>query len=171
MKISTWMAVVLMTVTMGRATMSEAQGMVAPKVAAEIHAVLDGMIATWNRHDMDGFAALLSEDCEWVNVVGAYWPTKAAIMKALRVYHATMFKDVGQHETGRSVSEIAPGVSISGVTFTMDDYKTPDGRVMHGVENRLTYIVVKQNGRWLVRSGHNTTIDPVAVAHDPNHQR
>jgi uncharacterized protein (TIGR02246 family) len=136
-----------------------------------VETTLDGMIETWNRHDMDGFAALLSEDCEWVNVVGAYWPTKAAIMKALRVYHATMFKDVGQHETRRSVSEIAPGVAIGVVTFTMDDYKTPDGRVMQGVTNRLTYIMVKQDGRWLVRSGHNTTIDPVAVAHDPNHQR
>jgi uncharacterized protein (TIGR02246 family) len=139
--------------------------------AKGVEATLDGLISTWNCNDMDGFAALLSEDCAWVNVVGAYWPTKAAIMKALRVYHATMFKDVKQHETGRSVSEIAPGVAMAVVTFTMDDYKTPDGRVMRGVENRITYILVKQDGRWLVRSGHNTTIDPIAVAHDPNHQR
>ncbi len=150
--------------------LAEERQMLATEDRKGVEATLDGMIATWNRHDMDGFGALLTEDCEWVNVVGAYWPTKAAIMKALRVYHATMFKDVGQHETSRSVSEIAPGVAIGIVTFTMDDYKTPDGRVMRGVENRLTYIMVKQDGRWLVRSGHNTTIDPIAVAHDPNNK-
>ncbi len=135
-----------------------------------VEAALDGLFATWNRHDMDGFAALLTEDCEWVNVVGAHWPSRAAVMTALRAYHATMFKDVSQHEVGRSVGEIAPGVAIAVVTFTMDDYRTPDGRFMSGVKNRITNILVKRDGGWLVRSGHNTTIDPVAVAHDPNNR-
>ncbi len=135
-----------------------------------IQTTLDEMVRTWNQNDLDGLAALLTEDCAWVNVVGAFWPTKMAVMSALRVYHATMFKGVQQHETGRSVGEIAAGVTIGVVTFTMDDYTTPDGRWMSGVKNRITYILVKREGSWLVRSGHNTTIDPIAVAHDPNNR-
>ncbi|MDX8512638.1 SgcJ/EcaC family oxidoreductase [Mesorhizobium captivum] len=30
----------------------------------------------WNRHDMDDFAALFSEDANFVNVVGMWWKNR-----------------------------------------------------------------------------------------------
>jgi len=145
-------------------------GMLSVEDKKGVDATLDGFASAWNRHDMDAYGALLTDDCEWVNVVGAYWPNKTAVMKAHRAYHATMFKNVSQHEVSRSVGEISPGVAIAVVTFDVDDYTTPDGRRMTGIRDRITYILVKKDAQWLIRSGHNTTIDPVAVAHDPNNQ-
>jgi uncharacterized protein (TIGR02246 family) len=149
------------------AQMKEAKVISVDEKAAVVQVVM-AMKDAWNRHDMDAYGALLTEDCEWVNVVGMNWVGKAAVMKAHRAFHATMFKETGVEVLGMQVTEIVPGVMMSTSTERMGDYKTPDGRVMTGVEDRMTLVVVKQaDGRWLVRSGHNTTIDPVAAKFDP----
>ena len=36
----------------------------------------------WNKHDMNAFADLFTDDAEWVNVVGMVWRGKPEVMKA-----------------------------------------------------------------------------------------
>jgi uncharacterized protein (TIGR02246 family) len=67
----------------------------------------------------------------------------------------------------RQPGEVAPGVALVTDTMQIGDYTTPSGQRMTGVEDRMTWIVVKREGKWLIRSAHNTTIDPMAAKHDP----
>jgi hypothetical protein len=41
------------------------------------------------------------------------------------------------------------------------------GRVVRGSRDRLSLVVVRRGGRWLIGHGHNTVIDPAAAPHDP----
>ena len=47
----------------------------------------------WNRHDMETFAKLFTEDADFVNVVGLWWKGRPEIKQAHEDSHATMFKN------------------------------------------------------------------------------
>ncbi len=133
-----------------------------------IQAVLTGFNDAWNRHDMDAFASFLADDCEWINVVGMHWNGKGQVVKAHRAFHATMFKDVSIHTLESEIGWVAPGVALAVVTSKADDYTTPSGQRMTNILDRLSLVLVKRDGRWLIRAGHNTTIDQAAARHDPS---
>jgi uncharacterized protein (TIGR02246 family) len=163
-----WIAVAVLTMIMGGATVSDAQMAVPAKDAAEIHAALDGMQAAWNHHDMTAFVSYMTDDVEWVNVVGMWWKGKAQVFKAHDRLHKTMFKDRMLHDAQTvELRMIAPGVVIATSVIPADGYTTGGGQVMPADRNVLTEAFVHRDGKWLVASGHNTTIVEEAQAHDP----
>jgi uncharacterized protein (TIGR02246 family) len=141
--------------------------MISPTDRDAVEKTLDGFTHVWNRHDMDAMAELVTGDCDWVNVVGMHWKGKAAVLKAHKAFHGGMFRDVSLHEIDRQIAEIAPGVALAIATSRLDDYLTPDGRRIVDPRARTTWVLTKQEDRWLVRSAHNTTVDPVAAKYDP----
>jgi hypothetical protein len=66
-----WFAVLALSSMLGVDGVARAQAMTVPeKDAVEIRAELQGMQDAWNRHDMKAFVTCMSDDVEWVNVVG-----------------------------------------------------------------------------------------------------
>ena len=59
-----------------------------------IREILKDQETAWNKHDMKAFTKAFRDDAEGINVVGMYWRGKAAILKHLTDYHATIFKDL-----------------------------------------------------------------------------
>lgn len=49
---------------------ANAQTTLSAQDVAQIHGVVDGLQAAWNRHDMTAFVNLMTDDVEWVNIVG-----------------------------------------------------------------------------------------------------
>lgn len=135
--------------------------------ATAARAVAAGYEEAWNRHDMRALDALFTEDAEWVNIVGMWWRGRAAVGQAHAAFHDTMFKDVPMRLEVDSVHTLAPDVLATVATLTMGDYTTPDGRVMRDSHDRLSLVLVRRGGRWLIGHGHNTVIDPVAAPFDP----
>ena len=133
----------------------------------EIEEVIQRFEDVWNSHRIAELGKLLTEDAEWINVVGMWWRGKENVVKAVEILHAGMFREVNTRLANREIREIAPGVVIVTVTQTMDEYETPDGRRMSGVVDRLTLVVVKKDGEWRITNGHNTTIDLRAQQHNP----
>jgi uncharacterized protein (TIGR02246 family) len=68
------------------------------KDAAEIRAELQGMQDAWNRHDMKAFVSCMSDDVEWVNVVGMWWKGKDQVYRAHEAFHQTIFKNRQLHD-------------------------------------------------------------------------
>lgn len=127
-----------------------------------------GLGGAWNANDMDAYASYLTEDCGWVNIVGMHWCGKAAVMKAHTVYLSTMFLGVQQEILESEISEIASDVALVVLTIRMGEFTTPDGRLEKDMQDRMTFVMVKQpDERWLIRAAHNTTIHPLAAKHDP----
>jgi uncharacterized protein (TIGR02246 family) len=138
------------------------------KDAAEIRAALNGMQAAWNAHDMKAFVSYMTDDVEWVNVVGMWWRGKGQVFKAHDTMHRGMFKDRSLHDPQTTeLRGVAPGVVIVTQVIPADAYTTPDGHVAPANRNVLTEVFVHRDGRWLVAEGHNTVIVEEAQAHDP----
>ena len=145
-----------------------AQTALGSRDAAEIQATLDGIQGAWNRHDMTAFVGYMTDDVEWVNVVGMAWRGKAQVLLAHDRMHRTTFKDRQWNDAeATELRLVAPGVVIATQAIPMDGFRSPDGTPAAPNRNLLTLVLVHRDTRWLVTEGHNTVIDPVAAAHDP----
>ena len=122
----------------------------------------------WNHHDMTAFCSYMTDDVEWVNVVGMWWKGKAQVFKAHDSMHKTIFKERQLHDaTDVELRAVAPGVVIATSTIPADAYVSPSGKQVPADRNVLTEVFVHRDGKWLVAEGHNTEIDEHAILHDP----
>ena len=158
----------LMVLLIGAPLHGHAQSALGSRDAAEIQATLDGIQAAWNRHDMDAFVSYMTDDVEWVNVVGMAWRGKAQVFLAHDRMHRTTFKDRQWNDAETTtLRRVAPDVVIATQAIPMDGFRAPDGSRAAPNRNMLTLVLVRRDARWLVAEGHNTVIDPLAAAHDP----
>ena len=141
--------------------------MTLPTIETGVCQTLQGLEDAWNRHDIQEYTAYLTEDCEWVNIVGMHWKGRAAVEKALDFYHRAIFRAMSLRTESMDVREVAPGVAVAVCAIRADAFAAPDGRTMPAALNRLTHVLVERDGRWLVASAQNTVVDPVAAPHDP----
>ena len=159
---------VVVVVLVGGVGVRAEGGVVAEKDAVEIRAALQGMTDAWNAHDMKKFVSYMTEDVEWVNVVGMWWRGKAQVYKAHERLHETMFRNRGLKDSERvEMRGIAPGVVVVTSIVPADGFTDSQGKVYPAGKNALTEVFVHRDGRWLVVEGHNTPIDEVAGKHDP----
>ncbi len=82
MRMARWIVVFVMAVALGSPLKGDAQSPIAAKDAAEIRAALNGIQAAWNHHDMTAFVSYMTDDVEWVNIVGMCWRGKAQVFLA-----------------------------------------------------------------------------------------
>jgi uncharacterized protein (TIGR02246 family) len=125
------------------------------------------MEATWNRHDMKAYAALLTEDADWVNIVGMWWQGKSDVYKAHEAFHNTIFRHVSVHIDHVSVRKITSDVAVAVCTESVDAFTTPSGKNHPKSQDRLTLILRKTGDRWLICHAHNTVIDAEAANSNP----
>ena len=53
------------------------------------------------------------------------------------------------------------------VKSQLDDFTTPDGHVVEGLQNMGLMVLVKREGKWLIRASENSSIDPRASMRPP----
>lgn len=135
-----------------------------PEAARQIVA---NMEAAWNKHDMQAYGALFHDDAEWINVVGMYWRGKPQIVKAHTAFHETIFKDCRLEGKELTVREVTPDAVVAVWAHAQDAYKTPSGAIQEKTLNRLTLVVTKRNGKWLVSQGHNVWVNERAQRSNP----
>ena len=80
MRMARWFVVFVMAVVLGSPLKSDAQSPILANDAAEIHAALGGIQSAWNHHDMTAFVSYMTDDVEWVNIVGMCWRGKAQVL-------------------------------------------------------------------------------------------
>lgn len=127
----------------------------------DIRGTIMTMQGEWNRHDMAAYASHMTDDVEWVNVVGAWWKGKAQLQSTLDRYHKTIFKNRLLHDpTTLGFHEVAPDVIVATVIRATDGYTGSDGKPVPPVSDILTLTFVKHGagGIWLIAEGHNTSI-------------
>src|SRR5271166_5532170 len=130
---------------------------------AQIANVVAALAASWNRHDMVTYAALFTEDADFVNVVGMHWRGRDLIRERHEEIHRTIFRNSTLRTLDYSLRPLSPGVVLAHIHWEMSGHENPPGAnfapgVRHGV---ITGVFVEQEGRWLIAAFHNT--DVVAV--------
>ena len=117
----------------------------------------------WNTHDMDSMGTLLREDVDFINVAGVWLKSKALAVKDHKEKHlGARFKTSVWTTDSVVVKYVQPNVAVMHVgwgisgDFENDSIPRPP---RHGI---FTWVVSKQNNKWLLLAIQNTNIkEPV----------
>jgi uncharacterized protein (TIGR02246 family) len=123
--------------------------------SAEIRSVAMRQGETWSRHDAKAYAALFTEDCDVVNVVGWWWRGRAEVERKLTEAFQFVFRDSRLTITDVTTRFIRPDVAIAHARWTMVGARTPAG-IPEPREGIQTLVFTKQSGRWLIAAFQNT---------------
>lgn len=122
----------------------------------------------WNKHDMDALAPLFTDDAEWVNIVGMWWRGLPEVKRGHQWIHEKLFQTTAIHIDSCSVRFLTREIAASVVTWSKGSFVTPDGKQVPEGKDRMSLFLVKRARRWLIASGHNTTINAEAQQYNPN---
>ena len=120
----------------------------------------------WNKHDADAILALFTDDADWINVAGNWWHGRAEHRRGTAWVHEHVFKNARGHTGPVVIRFPTQDTAVAIFTHEVDSFVLPDGTPNPGGNHRLSFFLVKREGRWLITSGQNTEIKP--GVHDPS---
>lgn len=121
----------------------------------------------WNSHDMNAMFQAFAPDVEFINVVGMYWRGLPDVRRAHQMMHESFFKATSNHIEDMQVRLVAPDAAVAVVRWRKGATPMPDGSVRPEGRDMMSMILAKRDGRWLVVSAHNTSIDEGAARFNP----
>jgi uncharacterized protein (TIGR02246 family) len=110
---------------------------------------------TWNRHDAHSYAALFTDDCDVVNVVGWWWKGRPEVERKLNAAFNSVFRDSRLTITDVQVRFLAPEIALAHARWTMVGAKTPAG-MPEPREGIQTLVFTSKAGEWLIAGFQNT---------------
>ena len=156
-------ALIMLTLTQGSSA--------APSDAAAqdaVKTVVRNIVDAWNRHDMDAFANLFSEDADFVNVRGVRWIGRGEIKKAHAAAHATIFSKSQLSLVGEiSVRFLKPDVAVSRSVTEVTGQIDNAGNTLPPRDALLTLVMAQQGVHWIIVVAQNTNIDPAVLPPKP----
>lgn len=122
---------------------------------AEIRTVARRQGETWSRHDAKAYAALFTEDCDVVNVVGWWWRGRAELERKLAAGFTYVFSESQLTITDVEVRFLSPSIALAHARWTMTGARTPPGipEPRSGIQ---TLVFTKQGEHWLIAGFQNT---------------
>jgi uncharacterized protein (TIGR02246 family) len=122
---------------------------------AEIRTVAMRQGETWSHHDAQGYAALFTEDCDVVNVVGWWWKGRAELERKLTAAFTYVFRESQLTITDVQVRLLSPSIALAHARWTMTGARTPPG-VPEPRAGIQTLVFTKKAERWLIAGFQNT---------------
>lgn len=137
-----------------------------------IQAQVSQMVSDWNTHEFKNMDSYMTDDVEWVNIVGMWWKGRNEVKAAHQGNFDAFFKGVPFTQKSLKTRFLTKDVAVATLISGVGEFFPPDG-VDHG-NNRmpasddiLTLVFVKKNGKWLISSGQNTVVDARAAGNNP----
>lgn len=121
----------------------------------EIRAVAVRQGETWSRHDAKAYAALFTEDCDVVNVVGWWWKGRPELESKLTAGFVYVFSESKLTMTDVQVRFLSEDIAIAHARWTMTGARTPPG-IPEPREGIQTLVFTKKAGQWLIATFQNT---------------
>ena len=114
----------------------------------------------WNAHEMNRLGDIVTEDVDFVNVIGLHWKGRQRALEAHVFIHQGLFKDSVWANERVTVQFIRPDVALARVEWnTRGDYVVDaKGNLTPGPPRRgmFLWVVVKDGGEWRIRAVQNT---------------
>ena len=110
----------------------------------------------WNRHDMSMMAALLTEDADFVNVLGSHWKGRTEIEHEHATLHQRQFKESMWTTRSVHVQSLQPDLALVHVEWAIRGDRDPDGTMRQPRQGIFTWVMQRHRETWYIRAAHNT---------------
>jgi uncharacterized protein (TIGR02246 family) len=110
----------------------------------------------WNRHDAHATATAYVEDGDFSSTTGVPshgWKELEAHYKEI---FTTFLKDAHRTDTVRSIRFLTPEIASVDIDWQMTGARTRDGKDAPNRKGLLTWVVTKQNGKWMITIYHES---------------
>jgi uncharacterized protein (TIGR02246 family) len=127
---------------------------------------------SWRNKDFSDMKDYMTPDCHWINVVGMHWHNLKEVQFAHQAFINAFLKDANSVNKSSELRFVTSDVAIMYRVTHIGAFYPPDG-IDHGnnkqgdKDNIATIVFVRQNGKWLIASGHNSDVIAQAAANDP----
>lgn len=129
--------------------------------AAAAPTIAAAMVDDWNRHDMKKFAALFTEDAEFVNVIGLWWHGRSEIQKQHEALHATRMRNSHLVSTETAVKHLRPDVAVVHTRWQLTGDTGIDGVTLPMRQGVMSLVIVRTAEGWRIASAQNTDVVPL----------
>lgn len=138
----------------------------------QIQSQVAQMVSDWNTHEFQNMDSYMTDDVEWVNIVGMWWKGRAEVKATHQGNFGAFFKGVPFTQKSLKTRFLTKDVAVATLISSVGEFFPPDG-IDHGnnkmpaSDDILTLVFVKKNGKWLIASVQNTVVDARAANNNP----
>jgi uncharacterized protein (TIGR02246 family) len=119
----------------------------------------DELQAAWNAGDGDAYASHFTEDADLINVFGSHFKGREEIVALMRRVFSTIFRNSTTTHTLESAVMLSEEVILAHLSGRLT---VPAESGTREMRNRQTFVIVLEEGRWLIRSFQNTGVNDAA---------
>lgn len=139
-----------------------------------LRALIAATEAAWNASESVGFAATMTEDVDFVSMLGERYHGQEIVERGHRHILDTIYKASRVRYTIEVLRFLKPDVALVMMLQHMRSHLPPEvvastarqrqmSPDMHDSEARATLVCVKRNGAWKIAAIHNTNVAGVAA--------
>jgi uncharacterized protein (TIGR02246 family) len=112
----------------------------------------------WNTHDMDSMGTLLKDDVDFVNVAGQWLKGKKETVVTHKERHEIVFKESIWTTDSVTIKYVTSDLAIMHIRWGIKGDVDPDGVARKPRQGLFTWVVTRQNNKWLILAVHNVNI-------------
>ena len=123
-----------------------------------VKGVINDFQNDFNEGSFTNVNSYTTSDWEHIAPNGGISKGRENVLKEVKAVHQSFLKGITMKIESIEIRFIAPSVAVADVIHIMDNFVTPDG-IKHISERQIkTYIVIKQDCKWLLTHDQNTSI-------------
>lgn len=141
----------------------------------EIRNIIARWEAAWNASDSLAFANLMSEDADFISVLGDRYHGREIVERGHRHIFDTIYKDSRVSYTIEEMRKLRPDVVLVFLHQRMISRLAPEvvastarqrkmSDEMHESQMRATVTLAKDQGQWHIVAVHNTSVPKITTA-------
>lgn len=136
--------------------------LVSPARSPQEEQLIRGVVLSFQRDFNDGrfrnAAAYTTPDWVHINPGGGITKGRAAVLREVRAIHQTLLKGVTMSVERMAIRLVTPDAALATVVHKISLYEMPLGVKHEGERQVKTYVIVKQQQKWLLAQDQNTVL-------------